>query len=579
MRARAVAAVAGAAVLFWLPFLLGLPLTWATTNPAQADFVPGALEVLVLSGATALGLTLVPMAAIRLPTRPPNLRRARGSRLWGLAAGHVLLVLLVGIFVTQWAPLTDDEEAYRLQARLLLRGVWSEPAFPLREGVPNPFVIDVVGADPPHWTGCYPLVAAVLTAVGSPLGFDALGWVGLGGLLIVQIGRLAEELWPDADGELAAALVATSPVVLMLGAHKHTSMAATLFAVVAVRLAVAVLAASPNESPRGRYPPGYLPPGMPQTPASTSTARPWAPLVLGVVLALGVLTRPLDGGLTILLVAGTFLVRLPRDRWMVVAGAVGLGAAPFAVLFFAHNQAITGHFNRMPYDLISDFPIYGFGETAFGRHTPLTAVFKTATVLFRMQLWTLGWPWLALAPSAYAALRGERGPAAVLALAAGLHLVLYAAAPFGAVATTGTTYHVWLVPIGVLLLAGGLRHREARPAVVALTTWAWLTFVPYAAWNVHRADQAALAPRRAAQELVAAHGPVVVLLSSRHNFPPLTYVFYGPVPTGHDDPVLWFGGDTDVAEVSRRWPDRPIFRMAPRADGTVAVERGDVPLF
>src|SRR5262249_21122842 len=147
--------------------------------------------------ATAVGVAAWAVAARWLPATAPRTRVPRTGVLWGLAAAHVTLVQVVGALVTHWARMTDDEDVYLMQARMLLHGAVTEPAPPFRSVIDNPFVIDVGLRDGmPHWAGCYPIAAPLLTAPGLALGFPHLLWTLLGGVAAVQVGRLAPELWP-----------------------------------------------------------------------------------------------------------------------------------------------------------------------------------------------------------------------------------------------------------------------------------------------------------------------------------------------------------------------------------------------
>jgi hypothetical protein len=543
------------ALAFWLAAASArLPLDMTLANPIRGDLVPGWIEGewLLLCALAGAGAWVATGLAAREPE--PALARARAASrtLWTWALVHVVLVLAAGTFVTRWARLTDDADVYRMQARMLLSGQVAEPSFPIRSAVTNLFVIDVGSRDGvPYWSGCYPLLASVWTAPGFAVGFDNLLWVLAGALLVVQVARLAEDLWPEADGALVAALVATSPALVALGTTAHTSLLATLFAATAARLVVR-LAGDPNQ------------------------AR--SALALGATLGLGVLARPLDGALGIGLAALALAAAwrgAPRELGRIGAFVVA-GGLPFAAIWAAHNHAVTGSATVMPYSLLEGgVPVYGFGEDVlFGPHGPLRAVVKTVTALLRLTGWISGWPILWAA--AWCALRAWRDPRmAWLLAAAAAHLVAYALAPYGAMPTTGTTYHVYLVPFVVLALAGGLRRdREGlRRRAAALAALGAVTFVPVALVSLGASASFGRAPLLAGERLRQEHGRVLIEWTPPVEEPLRSVVLHPPVPAPGDD-VVWVSGEDPTAFDRARalLPDHAPYRMWRRGE-ELTIER------
>jgi hypothetical protein len=83
----------------------------------------------------------------------------------------------------------------------------------------------------------------------------------------------------------------------------------------------------------------------------------------GAVMALGVLHRPYDAVLGLVPLGVWYLV----TRWR--SGAIGrdlsriaLGAAPFAVVFFAYNRAVTGKAFSLAFSLVGPHDRFGFGN-------------------------------------------------------------------------------------------------------------------------------------------------------------------------------------------------------------------------
>jgi hypothetical protein len=546
---------AACAVIFWAPAALGLVGADLTeTNPPALDLLAGRSETIWLLLTLVTGV--VAWAAIEQTDSgqsAPAPRPASSRALWGWGVVHLVMVVLTGVLITRWAPITDDADVYRMQARLLLHGAVAEPAFPIRSAVTNLFVIDLPARDGlAQWSGCYPLLAGLWTAPGLALGFDNLLWVPLGALLTVQVGRLAEELWPDADGALAAGLVATSPTLVALGTTLHTSLLATLLAVAAARLGVRI--------------------------ARAESTDPAMALALGALLGLGVLARPLDGvlGLALAAVGLSWGLRRSGARLASTAATVALGGLPLAVVFAAHNRAVTGSPFVMPYDLIlGGVRVYGFGDVWYGPHTPYRALVKTATALLRLDAWVLGWA--ALVPvAAYAATAWRDPRIAGLAVAAAAHFVLYALAPYGAVPTAGTTYHAWAVPLLVLVLVARWRGRGARSRAIALGVFGLVTFVPVGYYSLGRSAEYTRAPLVAAEELRREHGRVLIRYVRPPSRPARSAVYHAPIPAP-GDAVLWIADDPDTFAAARaQFPDHVPLVMR-REGRAVRVERAQDP--
>jgi hypothetical protein len=83
----------------------------------------------------------------------------------------------------------------------------------------------------------------------------------------------------------------------------------------------------------------------------------------GAVMALAVFHRPFDAVLGLAPLAVWFLVTRRRSGTVGRdVGWIALGAAPFALLFFAYNRAVTGRFATLAFSLVGPNDRFGFGK-------------------------------------------------------------------------------------------------------------------------------------------------------------------------------------------------------------------------
>lgn len=491
--------------------------------------------------------TLVVVAAVLAwllpaPTAPTTPMRLLGRVApWTWALLHLLLVLVFGTFVTHWLPFTDDETAYRVQGRSLLAGGTLAPA-ELPEGAwTNPFVVAIASEEGPTlWAGVYPWMAGAWTAPGLLLGFGNLLWVPLGALIVVWVGRLARRWYGDEPSHIAMVVLATCPALIGLSALEHTSLLASFWTLLLIDLA-------------------------------TAPRRSWRDLSMGAVAGATVLTRPVEGAIVLAALAGFLLwdhlQRHDRTTELLARLArVVAGGLPPLMLWLWHNQSVTGSPILVPYHLLFDgVPVYGFGATAYGVHTPFRALVGLLTVAGRFVGWSLAWPLVVLAGMS----KGLRhGPALWLTLlATAVHIAVYLPAPFGQVPTVGLTYSVLLLPFFALATAS-LVHRGG-PAVqwrlIRVVLVGWMTFVPWMIVDVANEMAFVDAPRRLARHLQAKHGEVILLYET---FAPLhghTYVLHPPLPERSDDPALWWHaafGSHEETQALQLNPDRAAFRVS-----------------
>jgi len=457
------------------------------------------------------------------------------AAIWGIAAAHVVMVLLAGTFVTGWQDLLDDQEAYTLIARLLSEGRAIEPSFVPRDAVNNMFIVDV-GADLDHWASCYPLLAGLLTLPGYLIGFPNLVWVAFGGVVVIQVDRLAREIWPQCDRLMVALVTAFSPMLIGTNTIFHTVVPAMLFSVLLLRLGLACI--------RGvRY----------------------ADLGMGFFFGLLVMTRPLEA-LTMLVVglaAGVVFVRRNGVGALMASGVrIAVGGLLPALMWLTYNHAVTGDPLRMPYDLLTkDGPLYGFGRMyGVESHTVVKGVAHRVFAMGRFAFaWAFAGPLAMLVTLiAFVEYRSDRRILAVLGIGAA-HLLLHIPVPFGPMYTVGPFYRVWTLPLVILLVAALSEQDFAgwRRRVGITVAFGWLTFVVTQVGVVHTLSRFFAEPTEQAEELAAANGPLVVFHTGRRWTKTTGKVFFYPIPRSSTDPVLWVIEQDGVREMMREiYPDR-----------------------
>lgn len=91
----------------------------------------------------------------------------------------------------------------------------------------------------------------------------------------------------------------------------------------------------------------------------------WSAIVAGALLGFAVLHRPFDAVLAVAPVLVYVVWRGWQSRALArVAVGVAIGGAPFALVFFAYNQAVMGSILKMPFTVSGKIDRFGFGWRA-----------------------------------------------------------------------------------------------------------------------------------------------------------------------------------------------------------------------
>lgn len=231
---------------------------------------------------------------------------------------HLACIVAVNRLVLQDFPNSADEYSYLLSAHLFAEGKLSVPSPPVREFFVSFHVVNngrYYGKYPPGW----PAILALGVLAGSPFLVNAL----LSCTALAVLHRLVVEHLSLLAANLASLLAATSPFLIFNAASYFSHTSCLCFCVCSYLFFSRALRS-------GRF-------------------TEW--IAAGVVGGIAFTIRPYTAVLA-WIPLWVWLARTCRDdarRIWTSAGAVVLGAAPFALLFLAYNHAQTGNAFLQPY--------------------------------------------------------------------------------------------------------------------------------------------------------------------------------------------------------------------------------------
>jgi hypothetical protein len=241
----------------------------------------------------------------------------------GAMLAAFILALLFAIYSFGTRPTTADEIAQLWHARMLVAGRLAMPPDPN----PEFFAIDNV-IDTPRWMSQFPIGGPAVLALGMLFRAEwALNAI-LSGLIVANVYFFARRAYGEAPARAAAAVLAFSPMLLLMGGthmnHTPTAWLATL--------ALAALA---------------------YWMQSEGKRRSLAATVLGASVGLAIAVRPLDGFVVGVVYGIVMLAASLRDRGRArsLVVAVIAGAVPVTLLLLA-NWSTTGHPLRFGYEVL-----------------------------------------------------------------------------------------------------------------------------------------------------------------------------------------------------------------------------------
>jgi hypothetical protein len=454
------------------------------------------------------------------------------------------LTLMLRFLVVLEAPLTDDENAYMLGARIIAGGQLTLPGYPseLRPFLLNQFVVmgDSV------FTQYFPGFMIVL-ALPAELGVEFLVNPILNALAILATYVLGRDISGSSRiGLCAALLLALSPEFLFTGA---TLLSHPLALAAGVGGLALVWRARRDNRP---------------LPAILGAA------LIGVML----LTRPLTavpvgavGAAMLLTAPGPLATRL---RVVISAAATGLA---FVGLLLAYNYLVTGSPLQTPYAAFREFADYDKFAFDWGQLLSGRALELLVFPMLRFNFWLFGWPC-----SLFLLLFVPRGETRIFLGSAVLGIwLLHLTWPSVGVNLTGAAHYHEALPMLAVLSAVGLAHliRQrsdtvrglAVSAVFCSVVIALAIFYPWVARNLSRTAEANDLPYRVAES--QAETPAVVFTGmlihekDRRGRAYNTWAYYRRNNrVDLDDPIVWLNdrGEENVVAM-RHFPNRRYYRL------------------
>jgi hypothetical protein len=361
-----------------------------------------------------------------------------------VADGLALVIAIGACVVAAWAsqavferiPHLEDELANLWEAEVMAGGKISLPSPDFPRSFMVPFVVDYEGLRFGKYTPGWPAVLSLGARLGVPWLVNAL----LAGAAAWLTYRLGSRFGGQGVGLLAALLVATSPMLLLLSA---SLMSHTLSVFLTLTLTL-----------------GWLD-GVAAVPRQPRLPRALPVVVAGLSLGLLALTRPLTAvgvGLPFGFHGAWLLLRGRREakRAVLTVGALALVVAGLMLIW---QWALTGDALRNPYTLWWSYDRIGFGPghgVIEGGHTLNQARINTKFSLCVGQHDLYGWPYLSwiFAPIGLLALR-KRADAWLLAGLLPSLVLVYAAYWVGSW-VYGPRYYVEALGAFSVLSAAGI---------------------------------------------------------------------------------------------------------------------------
>jgi hypothetical protein len=320
----------------------------------------------------------------------------------GLVVATLILASAFTLYSFDARPTTADEIAQLWHARMLAAGKLALPPDPN----PEFFAIDNI-IDRPYWMSQFPIGGPAALSIGLLLGVVWLLNPILTALTALNVYRLAQRAYGEAQARAAAAVFALSPMVLIMGGTYMNHMP-TAWLVTLALAALPVWIASPDEARRGR-----------------------AAAVMGAALGAAIAIRPLDGVVATVIVALVMLARASRERGRVssIAVAMAAGAVPVALLLLA-NWKLTGNPLRFGYEVLwgSNHSLGLHDDPTGHPHTAWRALLLGVKYAAQLNWIVVAWPipiLLIVACGLVLARRRNRWDVLLLALV-GAQLVVYA---------------------------------------------------------------------------------------------------------------------------------------------------------
>ena len=519
------------------------------------------LLLFILPAAIVLSLALAEWQPARLVVAFDKLATRRPNRSPAIFGALLVfgLVMLVRVYVLMGSVVTDDENVYHFQARLLASGRLYAPSLPetVRSFFDNQFIVNNG-----RWFGLYFLGHSAVLALALKVGlFESIGAIEAGLVLLLAVG-IAQRIFNRRVAVLTGALLCVSPFFVFVSAT-HLSQPSSLLFLTSFVYAILRIEAS-------------------------ARAGQWWVLA-ATALVCAIFTRPQTG----VLLALPFLVRI---TWLCVTAALRPGwvGPAFALIilvggaagFLGVNHTLTGSAFRTGYQayMAQGIPwLFPFG--------PFYTIREISQNLAQLNFWLLGWP-LSLAFIVFF----ERTPSAwALAAIPTIALLWYGLVAVPTVAAVGPVYYAEAIVPLLIMTASGIervitflrtRIGNAVPtrAVIATpvvgTLACLFAFAPFEIASLRLMAEVTRAPYDLVAQQRLSHALVFVQsLPARHLSPGSWAYFHRNNSPDLDDPVLFvrdLGPERNMV-LMHYLPDRTPYWMGMR-DGRLAlypIGRGD----
>jgi dolichyl-phosphate-mannose-protein mannosyltransferase len=506
---------------------------------------------LLLFIAPAIILLAAALAEIRgeqFAVRFEDLRRPAGRLApIALALAVLCLVMLVRIHVLRHSEITDDENVYHFEARLIASGRLYMESLPpaIRPFFDNQFVVN-----DGRWYGLYfvghPAVLAVFMKVGL------VEWTGAveAALTLLLAMAIAGRVFGERAAILTGALLAVSPFFIFVSATHLSQPTSMLFLALFIYSSLRI-----EDSP---------------------VAMRWWVLA-AIALVAAIFTRPQSG----VMLSLSFMTRVAllasqrklRPGWTapVVSLAILLAGA---AAFLGVNHALTGSVFRTGYQAYM-----AQGHAWLFPFGPFHTVREISQSLTHLNFWLLGWPIsLALVPFFH-----RSGRAWTLATIPIIALLWYGLVAIPTVVAVGPVYYAESIVPLVVLTASGLERTIAWAHMhlgngrltqtlisipIAATLACLLAFVPFEAVSLRLMADITQAP----YDLVESRGLQNALVFVR-SLPATTLapgswaLVHRNNSPGLRDPVLFVRdlGTERNKDLMRYLPDRTAYLMQMKA--------------
>jgi 4-amino-4-deoxy-L-arabinose transferase-like glycosyltransferase len=470
-----------------------------------------------------------------------------------LAAGGALVAAYVSSEVLQRMPHVQDSVAYLFQAKTFALGRLTVPVPPVPAAFQHEFVLMRDG----QWFSKYPPGFPLLLAVGVLLGGPWLVNPLLCGLAIAVTYVFARSVYGGATALLGAALLTTSPWLLLMSGSMMSHPAGL---VLAMTFVWGLERAERRNSARLAALSGFALGWLLATRALTAVAL--AAPMLGWVAVAAVRARRLR----------------PRHA------AFAAGATIPVLGLVAYNAALTGSPLVSPFELWWGFDRVGFGADVgmHGGHYLPWGLINTWANLAELERWLFGWPvQLSLAFALLPLLTGSRDRWDWLLAGAVLSLIAAHVAYWADGIMYGPRYYYEALGMLAVLTARGATRigavfRAAWPGSLRAVK-AGATVAPALAVGMIAVTSYSFTPGflrgalgyngmdRSRTELVEAaglHRALVVVSGAEGDWQTYGSVFWSMSPLLNDDVIYARDlGERAEPELEAAYPDRVVYRL------------------